>query len=277
MDLDSIAIKNQRHWDEEVRQRKHYTQPWLNLNKDLLQAYSRGSVPQLPPPVLFMHPRQLLLDVAGKRVLCLASGGGQQSAIFGLLGADVTVLDLCAGQLESDQQAARHYGYAVRTVQGDMRDLSQFPDASFDLVYQSISIVFVPDVREVYFQAARVLPPGGTYFVNHCQPATYPACFDGPNNGWDGVGYRLAEPYLGGPTRRKPDGSESMTEGEPTGEYRHLLSDIFNGLVEAGLEIRGVYEDPRCLTGGQGCEPGSYEHQIAYVASYFGILTRKAC
>lgn len=277
MELDSIAAKNQRHWDEEVRQGKHYTLPWLNLDKELLQAYARGEIPQLPPPVLFMHPRQLLLDLAGKQVLCLASGGGQQSAVFGLLGADVTVLDLCEGQLASDREAARRYGYSVRTVQGDMRDLSAFGDASFDLVYQSISIVFVPDVREVYRQAARVLQPGGTYFVNHCQPSTYPVCFDGPNNGWDGVGYRIAEPYIGGPTLRKSDGSESMTEGEPTGEHRHLLSDIFNGLVEAGLEIRGVYEDPRSLTGGQGCEPGSYEHQIAYAASYFGVLTRKVC
>jgi len=37
-------------------------------------------------------------------VLCLASGGEQQSAIFGLLGADVTVLDLCAQQLAGDRQ-----------------------------------------------------------------------------------------------------------------------------------------------------------------------------
>jgi 2-polyprenyl-3-methyl-5-hydroxy-6-metoxy-1,4-benzoquinol methylase len=32
----------------------------------------------------------------GLRVLCLASGGGQQSAAFALLGAQVTVVDLSA-------------------------------------------------------------------------------------------------------------------------------------------------------------------------------------
>lgn len=275
MKLDNIASKNQKHWDEEVRQRKHYTLPWLDLDRDMLLAYARGEIPQLPASYPFLYPRPIFEDVAGKRILCLASGGGQQSAVFSLLGADVTVLDFCAGQLESDQLAARHYGYPIRTIQGDMRDLSVFTDASFDRVYQAISIVFVPDVRPVYREVARVLKPGSLYTVNHCQPATYPACFDGPDNGWDGTGYRIAEPYIGGPTYRRPDGSETMTPGEPTGEHRHLLSDIFNGLVEAGLTIRGVYEDSRCLTGGRGCEPGSYEHQIAYAASYFSVLARK--
>ncbi len=273
MQLDSVAAKNQKYWDEEVRQGKRYTRPWLDLDRDALLAYARGQIPQLPRP--YLYPRQVLQDVAGKDVLCLATGKGQQSAAFGLLGAAVTVLDLCAGQLESDQLAARHHGYQVRTVQGDMRDLSVFGDASFDLVYQSISIVFVPDVREVYREVARVLRSGGMYCVGHCNPTTDATFPDGPTNGWDGTGYRIAEPYIGGAVRQRPDGSESMAEGEPTGEYRHLLSDIFNGLVEAGLSIRGVYEDPRAMTRGEGCEPGSDEHQIAYTMSYFSILTRK--
>ena len=275
MEFDSIAARNQEYWDERVRQGKLYTVPWMDLDRDVLNAFVAGKIQQMPTTNGFLYPRQAFQDAAGKKVLCLASGGGQQSAVYGLLGAEVTVLDLCAGQLESDQLAARHHGYSVRTIQGDMRDLSIFADDSFDRVHQSISIVFVPDVRQVYRQVARVLRPGGMYFVGHGNPTTDATSLEGPNNGWDGIGYRIAEPYIGGAVRRRPDGSESMTEGEPTGEYRHLLSDIFNGLIEAGLRICGVYEDPRCLTGGVGCEPGSYEHEIAYTASYFGILTRK--
>lgn len=156
-----------------------------------------------------------------------------------------------------------------------MRDLSVFADASFDRVYHPISIVFVPDVRQVYREVARVLKQGGLYFVSHCNPTTYAASFDGPNSGWDGTAYRISEPHIGGPIRQRADGSENMTEGEPTGEHRHLLSDIFNGLIDAGLNIRGVVEDPRALTGSVGCEPGSYDHLIAYTAPYFSILARK--
>jgi SAM-dependent methyltransferase len=275
MQFDNVAARNQKHWDEEARRQSEYVRPWLDLDRGVLQAYARGEIPQLPPPYLFLYPPRMLKDVAGKKVLCLASGGGQQSAAYGLLGADVTVLDLCAGQLESDQKAARHHGYEVRTIQGDMRDLSIFGDASFDMVYQSISIVYVPDVRQVYREVARVLKPGGLYFSMHDNPTTDATCFDGSRNGWDGIGYRIAEPYIGGPVLRRLDGSESMTDGEPIGQFRHLLSDMFNGLIEADLRICGVYEDPRCLTRGEGCDPGSYEHRIAYTAAYIGILARK--
>ena len=40
-----------------------------------------------------INPYGVLKEVAGKDVLCLASGGGQQSAAFGVLGARVTVFE----------------------------------------------------------------------------------------------------------------------------------------------------------------------------------------
>ena len=83
-----------------------------------------------------MYPPESLLGVKGKDVLCLASGGGQQSAVFGLLGANVTVVDLSQGQLDGDKTAAKHYGYSIQTVQADMRDLSCLSSDSFDLVHQ---------------------------------------------------------------------------------------------------------------------------------------------
>lgn len=110
-----------------------------------------------------MTPRNILTDVDDKDVLCLASGGGQQSAVFGLLGARVTVVDLAQGQLAGDREAAAHYGYEVTTIQADMRDPSCLDDESFDLVFQATSMGYVPHVREVYSQVARVLRSGGLY------------------------------------------------------------------------------------------------------------------
>jgi 2-polyprenyl-3-methyl-5-hydroxy-6-metoxy-1,4-benzoquinol methylase len=48
--------------------------------------------------------------VKGKDVLCLASSGGQQSAAFGVLGANVTVFDLSENMLKKDVATAKHYG-----------------------------------------------------------------------------------------------------------------------------------------------------------------------
>jgi SAM-dependent methyltransferase len=190
------------------------------------------------------------------------------------MGARVTVLDLCAGQLDADRRAADHYGYEVRTVQGDMRDLSAFADGSFDHVIQGISLTFVPDLRPVYGEVWRVLRNGGLYAAAHCNPATYPICFDGPDNGSDGAGYRIAEPYAGGPIRVASDGHESMTTGEPGGEHRHLYRDIFNGLIDAGFEIRKVWDAQWHELFGAFPEPGTWQHERCFEA-HFSVLSRK--
>ena len=116
--LDDLARHNQKQWDTLARARLEYTLPLL----DLTPASARQRV----------DPGGRFGDLNGKRVLCLATGGGQQSACFALLGAAVTVLDLSAVQLERDQEAADHYGYPIRTIHGDMRDLSPLADNSID-------------------------------------------------------------------------------------------------------------------------------------------------
>ena len=258
--MDDIARRNRQHWEDLAGRGMEYTIPWLDLDPDLVTSFAAGRIDVLPEPYTFIFPRSVFEDVAGKRVLCLASGGGQQSAFFGLLGAGVTVLDLTPAQLEGDRRVAEHFGYEVETVVGDMRDLSAFHDAAFDIVYQAISIVFVPDVRKVYGEVVRILKPGGTYCVCHCNPATQVI----EETSWDGEGYRVREPYFGGCI----EDAESM-------EYRHLLRDMFNGLIEAGFTIVRVEEDPRHLKPPAGAEPGTARHMLGYVQNYFAVVSRK--
>ena len=207
-----------------------------------------------------MYPTSVLANVEGKDVLCLASGGGQQSAVFSLLGARVTVVDLVEGQLEGDRKAAEHYGYEVVTVQTDMRDLSCLPDESFDLVYQAPSMGYVPDIRTMYSEVSRVLRMGGVYRVEATNPATQFV-----NESWDGKGYRITKPYAVREHRRD-DGAI---------EYRHYLSEVFNGLVAVGLSIQHVCEAPCHLQNNPTADPGSWEHIQAHIPWLFAIVARK--
>ena len=252
---DDIARTNEAWWS---MQPDTVVSAWLELDHGEVERYAQGAV---FPDCHILHqvyPQHLLRDVAGKRVLCLASGGGQQSAVFGMLGAEVTVLDLTERQLERDRAAAARYGYDVRTVRGDMRDLSMFAPESFDLVFQAASIFFVPQVREVYAQVNRVLSHNGVYRVGHINPATQVV----DPSSWDGSGYRIRHPYASG----------RVDESGPTMEYRHLLSDIFNGLIEAGFMIRGVCEAPCHLGGDRNAQPGSEAHMHGYVQRYFCVV-----
>ena len=58
-------------------------------------------------------------------------------------------------------------------------------------------------------------------------------------------------------------------------EFRHLFSDIFNGLIATGLIIQGVWEDPEHLHHNADAEPGSYEHMVGFVQQYFAVVARK--
>lgn len=258
---DTLLDWNRRFWTRQVQEGNVYTRPWLDLDARLLLDWTEGRIDTLPEPYAYIYPRFLFQGVAGKDILCLATAGGQQSAVFGLLGARVTVFDLCEAQLEGDRAAAERHGYSVTLVQGDMRDLSAFPNGTFDLVCQEISLVFVPDVRPVYREVWRVLRPRGRYRVGHCNPATYAVA---PES-WDGHGYRIDTPYRGGPT--------PVAEGEAM-ETRHLLSDIFNPLADTGFRIEGVWEDPRHLVHREAA-PGSYEHMLTMVGAYHAIVAAK--
>src|SRR5438876_2531692 len=115
--MDEIARYNIDRWEALVRARAVFTRPRLDLTPE--------SARELADP-----DGGGLGAIAGKQVLCLAGGGGQQSAAFALLGAQVTVLDLSPAQLERDREAAAHYQLTIKIEQGDMRDLGRFsPDS----------------------------------------------------------------------------------------------------------------------------------------------------
>src|SRR5688572_4389757 len=154
--MDKIAQYNIERWKALTKANALFTRP--NWNLDVASARAK------------LDPEGRLGDITGKAVLCLAGGGGQQSAAFALLGASVTVLDLSEEQLQRDRQVAAHYHVNIQTRQGDMRNLSQLPAQGFDLVWQPYSLNFVPEVHGVFREVARVLRSGGLYQFNCANP-----------------------------------------------------------------------------------------------------------
>lgn len=201
-------------------------------------------------------------DLAGKAVLCLAGGGGQQSAAFALLGASVTVFDLSEAQLERDRAVAAHYGLPITAVQGDMRDLSAFDAAAFDLVYHPYALNFVPEARTVFAEVARVLRPGGTYYLHCANPYVYGMT----GKDWNGEGYTLRGTYRDGEARTYADevwvyqrDADATDTVPPPREYRHTLETILNGLIAAGFTLTHVSEN-ESIYPEPDAEPGTWAH-----------------
>ena len=257
---DRIATVNKARWEEVVGEGAGCTIPYLELDVEAFRAYRDGKTSSLPEPCCDGPANRAVMATAlGKDVLCLGAGGGQQSALFSLLGARVTVLDLCEGQLESDRKAAAHYGYELTTIQGDMRDLSGMSDKSFDLVYGT-GTCYIPDVYEVFIGVARVLRAGGIYRPDFMNSATEFV----DDTDWDGVGYRITKPYAQR-ERRRPDGML---------EYRNYLGEVFGGLIDLSFSIQGVFESPIKMPSPED-QPGSYGHCGAFIGGGYAILAKK--
>src|SRR5215216_2459887 len=218
--MDESTRYNMKRWKALVDANALFTRPALNL--DLASAREK------------LDPEGRLGNVAGKEVLCLACGGGQQSAAFAILGARVTVFDLSEDQLRRDQEAAAHYGVEIQTRQGDMRDLSCFGEASYDIVYHAYSLGFVPNARAVFQQVARFIRTGGIYYFN-CANPFFIGLSEKDRNG---EGYTLSHPYVDGAEVTYEDQDwvydRSKLDAQilPPREYRHTLSTLFSGLIE---------------------------------------------
>lgn len=227
-----------------AREKESYTIPWLDLDIPAYLAYRSGLSRDLPRPYCFDPAARLMMTgVQDLDVLCLAGGGGQQSAVYSLLGARVTVFDLMEEQLQGDRAAAQYYGYAIQTIQGDMTDLSALSGGSFDRVHQPISTLYTPDLEKVYGEVHRVLRPGGLYYADF----TFPLLYLADVAEWDGGGYplRVTQAYRRGPLFETDEGKLCFDAGKPVGEYHYRLSDIINELIAAGLTLRGLWESPR--------------------------------
>ena len=93
--FDPVA-HNRRAWDALVAAGDQWTRP---VTPDVIARARQGDWPVVllghtPVPRDWFPP-----EIRGLRVLCLASGGGQQAPILAAAGADVTVFDNSPAQL----------------------------------------------------------------------------------------------------------------------------------------------------------------------------------
>jgi SAM-dependent methyltransferase len=234
--IDPVAY-NRAAWDREVENENEWTRP---VGPEVIARARAGdwSVVLIGyQPV----PRDWFpADLAGEEVLCLASGGGQQGPVLAAAGAAVTVFDNSPRQLSRDQEVAAREELAIRTVLGDMRDLSVFPDASFDVVFNPVSNVFCPDLAPVWRESFRVLRPGGILLAGFMNPDIF--IFD--IAALDGRGELVVRHRLPFTTLDLPDAERLGSYGTGPIEYSHSLTEQIGGQLAVGFTLTHLAEAP---------------------------------
>lgn len=234
---ESILDYNRRAWDRQVERGNRWTVP---VGAEEVARARRGDWRVVLTPTKPTPPDWFPSPIAGKDVLCLAGGGGQQGPILAAAGARVVVLDNSPNQLARDREVARREGLAIECVRGDMADLSAFPDSRFDLIVHPCSNAFAPDVRPVWREAFRVLRPGGSLLSGFTNPVAFLFDEAALERGELRVAYAIPYSDLASLSdeerRRFADRDEPLCFG-------HTLDDQIGGQLAAGFLLAGFYED----------------------------------
>ena len=183
-------------------------------------------------------PHSWFGELKGKKVLGLASGGGQQMPIFAALGAECTVLDYSEKQLDSERLVAQREGYAIEIIRADMTKPLPFSDESFDLIFHPVSNCYVKEVKPIFQECARILKHGGILLCGLDNAVNYLV---------DDTEERIVNAMPFDPLVNE-DQHKLLEETDCGMQFSHTVEEQIGGQLEAGLVLTHIYGD----TNGEG-------------------------
>ncbi len=204
-------------------------QTFLDAKRGIWQMFL---TPTKPVPKDWFGPLQ------GKKVLGLASGGGQQMPLFAALGAECTVLDYSQKQLESEKTVAQREGYDITILRGDMTKPLPFADEAFDLIFHPVANCYVREMGPIFRECYRVLKAGGVLLAG---------MDNGINFLFDEEEKRVVNALPFDPLAN-PDHRRQLEQSGDGMQFSHTTEELVGGQLEAGFRLTHLYED----TNGEG-------------------------
>lgn len=234
--MNALVAHNSKAWDKKVETGNEWT---VAVEQQVIEQAKKGNWDIRVTPMKDV-PKDWFPPIKGLKVLCLASGGGQQGPVLAAAGADVTVLDNSEKQLNQDKMIAERDGLTIHTVKGSMDDLSVFNDGSFDVIVHPVANVFVENVLLVWKEAHRVLKRNGILISGFVNPVVF--LFDTELEQQGVLKVKHSIPYAD-PEDLPKHKVKKLIENNEALEFGHSLEDQIKGQIDAGFIVTGFYED----------------------------------
>ena len=178
-------------------------------------------------------PHAWLGDLMDKKLLGLASGGGQQMPIFAALGANCTVFDYSVQQLASEQLVAEREHYEIEIIRGDMSKSLPFEEETFDIIFHPVSNCYIEEVEPVFQECFRILKKGGILV-------------SGLDNG---INYMVDEKeekiinHMPFNPLKNEEQMRQLVEADNGIQFSHTVEEQIGGQLKAGFILTDLFED----------------------------------
>jgi len=190
--------------------------------------------------------REAVGDVRGKSLLHLQCHFGLDTLSWARLGAEVTGIDFSPQAIAFANGLAVRTGLSARFVETDLYAVPEVLDERFEVVYTGTgALCWLPDIRRWGEVVARMLAPGGVFYIREAHPALW-SLEDERDDAQLVIERRYfeeAEPLC---WDSDPVWDKKAIEPSITYEWNHGLGEILTALIDAGLAIELVREHRRC-------------------------------
>lgn len=202
------------------------------ISHEAYQRAKEGELKIVLTPTKFV-PENWFGDLKGKKILGLASGGGQQMPVFQAHGAEPIVLDYSQKQLDSEHMVAEREGYEIQTIRADMTKRLPFDDETFDMIFHPVSNVYVEDVKSIWKECFRILKEGGSLLAG---------LDNGINFLVDEDEMKIINSLPFNPLKNV-DQMKQLQDQDGGVQFSHSLDEQINGQLEAGFTLLSLYDD----------------------------------
>jgi ubiquinone/menaquinone biosynthesis C-methylase UbiE len=180
-------------------------------------------------------PKNWFPELKGKKILGLASGGGQQMPIFTALGGICIVLDYSDRQLESERIVAEREKYDIEIIKADMTKTFPFNNNAFDIIFHPVSNCYIENIYPIWNECFRVLNRGGILLAGFDNGLNF--LFDDDSREPLILKNRL--PY--NPLKNKEQ-LKKLEENDGI-QFSHSMEEQIGGQLKAGFILKDIYED----------------------------------
>ena len=230
--------------------------PLTQANRDAWNAlakphYANYHVDRLlsGQPVLSELIRSEVGEVTGRSLIHLLCHIGTDTLSWGLLGAQVTGVDISSESIRFARKLSRQLKLEATFINCDVMEVLDHVRSTFDIVFASTGVLcWLPDLVRFASTVRQLLKPGGIFYLHDGHPFKY--ILETSGSGGSAIKYDY---FQTGPSEYNSFTDYATKDLVIPGrifEWNWTLGEVVTAFCQSGMRIVFLHEYPQFFYGG---------------------------